>query len=215
MPKRQPFAWIAGLARGAAAAAVSVGLLAAPVASAENSPQEVVQQLNATLIGVMQEAGSLGYRGRLERLTPVLNASFNYPLMARIAVSKHWKDLSPEQRKTLSRLFAQLSSATFAARFDNYNGETFKIIDQSDAPRNTVLVTNHLIKSSGGFVALNYLLREFKSGWRIVDVYLDAKYSELAIKRSEFTSVINQDGFDASISEIQTRIVEIERSAGG
>ena len=223
MPEKRSKSLNQGLVgRVAAAVFLSIGLLLAapPTASfhavaAENSPQEVVEQMNATLIDVMREAGALGYQGRLAKLTPVLNASFNYPLMARIAVSKHWKDLSPDKKETLSKLFAELSSATFAARFDGYNGESFKIVDQSDRPRDTVLVTNHLVKSDGEVVALNYLLRQSNDRWRIVDVYLDSKYSELAIKRSEFTSVISQNGVDALISEIRTRIAKIQKSAGG
>ncbi len=206
------------LGRLAAAAVLSIGLLSfgpAPSGAAESSPQEVVEQLNAVIIDVMREADRLGYRGRLAKLSPVLNTSFNYPLMARIAVSQHWKSLSVEQKKTLSTLFARLSSATFAARFDGYSGEAFRIIDQAEQPRNTVLITNHLIQPSGDTVALNYLLRASKDRWRIIDVYLDAKYSELAIKRSEFTSVIAQDGFEALIAEIETRIAKIEKNAGG
>ncbi len=201
------------LTRLVAVALLSFGLAGA--AAAEESPSDLVRQLNAVLLEVMQNSGSLGYSGRLTKLTPVLESSFNYPLMARVAVSKYWRSLDSRQKQRLTSGFAKLSSATFAARFDNYNGERFRIVDESPKPRNTVLVTNHLVKASGDVVGLNYLLRKSKDRWRIVDVYLDSKYSELAIKRSEFTSVIANKGFEALISEIDLRVSEIARSAGG
>ena len=77
------------LARTAAAVVLSIGLLwfgPAPSGAAESSPQEVVEKLNSVLIDVMRKADTLGYRGRLAKLSPVLNTSFNYPLMARISV---------------------------------------------------------------------------------------------------------------------------------
>lgn len=194
-------------------ALLSFGL--AGTAAADDTPSDLVRQLNAALLEVMRNSGSLGYSGRLTKLTPVLESSFNYPLMARVAVSKHWRSLDKEQKERLTSGFAKLSSATFAARFDNYNGEKFRIVEESQKPRNTVLVTNHLVKASGDVVGLNYLLRKSNGRWRIVDIYLDSKYSELAIKRSEFTSVIANKGFEALISEIDLRVSEIARSAGG
>jgi phospholipid transport system substrate-binding protein len=186
---------------------------AAPSLAKAGPPSDLVAGLNATLIEVMKNAETLGFQGRLAKLEPALSRAFNYPLMARIAVSQYWKKLTPEQQKLLAQRFADLSAATFAARFDGYKGESFQIIEEVQRPRDTILVENHLIKANGEAVALNYLVRESSGRWWIVDVYLDAKFSELAIKRSEFTSVLSKRGFDALIAEIDTRISDMQKEA--
>ena len=45
--------------------------------------------------------------------------------------------------------------------------------------------------------------------WRIIDVYLDSKISEVAMRRSEYSQVVRDRGYDALITalEKQTRAV--------
>ena len=80
--------------------------------------------------------------------------------------------------------------------------------------KNTVLVANNLVKASCDVVPLNYLLRESDGSWRIVDVYLDAKYSELALKRSEYSSVVSREGFDALIGIMENKIATMALANG-
>ena len=78
--------------------------------------------------------------------------------------------------------------------------------------RNTVLVKTNLIKSDGSPVALNYLLRPSDGIWRIIDVFLDARFSELARLRADYTAVIKRDGFEKLINTIEARILELTSS---
>ena len=173
------------------------------------SPSDVVARLNDTLLSVMQEAEPLGFQGRFDRLAPELIGAFNLPAMASTAAGKHWKKLDTAQRKRLIDVFGRSSIATFAARFDGYSGETFKIIEETPGPRGSMLVRNKLIKNDGDSIEINYLLRVFHDRWRVVDVFLDAKYSEMALTRSEYTSVISNRGFDSLIRELEEKLARM------
>jgi len=180
-----------------------------PVVSAANisvTPRGIAEQLDAALIDAMRNAKTLGYQGRYDALAPVLERSFDFPFMARVAVGRHWRKMTETERSRLVDTFARLSIATFAARFKGYNGESFKILGEEQRPRGTIMVLNRLTKGSGGTVDLNFLMREAKDGWRIVDVFLDAKFSELAIKRSEYTGVVKRDGIDGLIAIMEQKI---------
>ncbi|MDH3596408.1 MAG: ABC transporter substrate-binding protein, partial [Rhodospirillales bacterium] len=85
-------------------------------------------------------------------------------------------------------------------------GEVFQVLGQEEGLHGTILVVNHLIKSDGEPIAINYLMRQTEGRWRIVDVFLKAKYSELAIKRSEYTSVYKRDGFARLIEIMEAKI---------
>lgn len=187
--------------------------LSQPV-SAQASASATVERLNSTLLAVMQQAKSLGYKGRYEKLAPVLSESFDFPLMARVSIGKHWDELDATQQAQLIESFSRLSVATFAARFDGYSGESFRVNGESDQRRNTVLVSNELIKASGEITPINYLLREINGEWRIIDIFLDAKYSELALKRSEYSSVVSREGFDRLLGVMEEKIADMA-SAGG
>ena len=191
-----------------------VALWLSPPVSAQASATATVERLNSTLLAVMQEAKSLGYQGRFEKLAPILSESFDFPLMARVAVGKHWDSLDAAQQKQLVESFSRLSVATFAARFDGYSGESFRVAGEADQRRNTVLVSNELIKSGGEAVPINYLLRKIDGEWRIIDIFLDAKYSELALKRSEYSSVVSRKGFDGLLGVMEEKIANMALTGG-
>lgn len=181
----------------------------APGSAAEEAPSDIVGRLNAALIEVMRSADELGFAGRYERLAPVLSEAFDFPLMARVSVGRHWRKLQDSDRERLVDAFGRMSIATFAARFDGYSGERFEVLGEEPAPREAVLVRNRLLKNDGEAVEINYLLKAAKGRWRVVDVFLDAKYSELAMKRSEYTSVIKNAGFEGLLRSLDEKIAEL------
>lgn len=196
------------------AAVVAVALVALGQTAGAGQPADAVEEINAALIDVMKNAESLGYEGRYERLAPVLDRHFNFPLMARVAVGRHWSELSDDQRQALIDRFARVSIATFAARFDGYSGESFRVKGEEPGLRGSILVKNDLVKSDGEAIPINYLLREADGHWQVVDVYLDAKYSELAMKRSEYSSVMRRKGFDGLMASIENEISKLASDSG-
>lgn len=187
---------------------VSIGCLIFIVfpASSASTPSERVAGLNATLLNVMQNASDLGYRGRYDKLQPVMTGLYNFKLMSRVAVGAYWKGLEDAKREQLIDAFSRMSIATYAARFDGYSGEKFEVVSSEKSVRDTMLVKTDLIKSDGTPVALNYLMRTLDGEWRIIDVFLDGRFSELARLRADYTAVIKREGFESLISTIEAKI---------
>jgi phospholipid transport system substrate-binding protein len=177
--------------------------------AAEPTPSEIVERLNAALIEVMREAEALGFQGRYQRLAPVLSQTFDFPFMARISAGGRWRALDEDTRGRFVEAFGKLSIATYAARFDGYGGERFEILSEVPGRRKTVVVRNHLVKSDGEAVAIDYLLKATEGRWRVVDVFLDGKYSELALKRSEYGAVIKNHGIAALIQSLDQKAAEL------
>lgn len=170
------------------------------------TPSERISGLNATLLDVMKNADDLGYRGRYDKLHPAMTELYDFSLMSRVAVGAYWKGLDKAKREQLIDAFSRLSIATYAARFDGYSGEKFELVSSEKSVRNTMLVKTNLIKSDGTPVALNYLTRTRDGEWRIIDVFLDARFSELARLRADYTAVIKREGFDSLIETIEAKI---------
>lgn len=189
----------------------AVGLVGQAQA-ATSSPSDVVARLNETVLSVMQDAKPLGFQGRFDRLAPELLGAFNFQVMASIAVGKYWSELDTAQRRRLIDVFGRTSIATYAERFDGYSGERFEVVEETPGPRDSVLVRNKLVKTADDSVEINYLLRQYDGRWRVVDVFLDAKYSEMALKRSEYTSVISNQGFDILIQSLEDKLEQMAGS---
>ncbi|HXP78174.1 MAG TPA: ABC transporter substrate-binding protein [Stellaceae bacterium] len=192
-----------------------VVLTVLPVSSSRAAAPAVdtIKGFYDTLLSVMQQAKTLGLKGRYEKLDPAIHKAFNLPLMTRLSVGPDWQKLSPEEQKSLTAAFSDLSVSTYAARFDGYSGEQFDV-DPNPTPTSGGLIVNtKLVQTSGEAVVLNYLMRDGDAGWQILDVYLKGTVSELATRRSEFSAVLRRDGADALVQLIQTRAADLKKSA--
>ena len=194
--------------RSAAGALVGIACLSGALAQA-SEPQQVVEQLHEILLEIMQNAGELGYEGRYERLEPVLEQSYDFPFMIRVALGPTWRELDERQRAELTELFTDMSVANYAARFDGFDGERFEILGEAPGPREAVLVQSRIVLPDDDPVELNYLLRESEDGWRIIDVLLDARYSELARQRAEFAAVLRDGGVPDLVATLERKIAQL------
>lgn len=177
------------------------------------SAADVIRNLNATFIQVMQQATTLGYAGRYQTLAPALATAYDFAEMARVSTGRHWRDLTDAQRAQLIEAFTAYSTATYAARFDGYSGERFDVLGEESAPAGATRVNNQIQQSSGDPIRIDYLLKEKDGQWRIVDVYLKSSISELALRRSEFTDLLAAKGFDGLIEKLETEAKSLEAGA--
>jgi len=183
---------------------------AAKAAAAEKHPAgKVVSRLHETLLGVMKEAKTLGYEGRYKRLSPVLHELFDLPFMAEKSVGRHWKAAGDANQRALVETFSRFTVANFAGRFDGYSGQSFRTLEVETSTHDTVLVRTRLDEPSEEGVALDYRLRQVDGGWRIVDIYLNGTVSELALRRSEYSSLIQREGFPALLKKLDERIQDL------
>ena len=57
-------------------------------------------------------------------------------------------------------------------------------------------------------VELNYRMMESQPGWRVIDIYLKGTVSELALRRSEYSSMIKREGFEHLVLSLEDKISE-------
>ena len=172
-----------------------------------DSPQQVVHNLQTSLLQAMREGEQLDYQARFEFLAPAIDQSHDIDMIIKtILGATFWSELSPEQQVLITDTFRQLSIATYAGRFTQYDGERFEITEQRELPRDQVLVRSQLIKGDGGSVNFDYVLHQLSGQWYIVNILFDG-VSDLAIKRSEYRAVLQRDGFSALIDMLEEKII--------
>jgi len=72
-------------------------------------------------------------------------------------------------------------------------------------PRDYVLVRSQLIRSNGDTVSFDYLLRQEKKDWKIINILADG-VSDLALRRVEYRSILKQKGFKVFIDMLKKKI---------
>lgn len=189
---------------------LGLGPLAAAPALAQQGATQAIERLNAALMDVMRNAG-VGYRGRAQRLQPVLVSTYDLAQMGQVAVGRTWAATPPDQQRQLVDLFTQSTVASYASRFNGYNGERFEVLGEQQAANGMVMVRTQIVRSNDRPVPINYLMRPQGNAWRVVDVFLDSAISEVARRRSEFGSVIARGGMESLLQTLRDRIAQIER----
>lgn len=188
-----------------------------PVALPQGGQAEasaVVERLQVGLIAAMKTAAGTAFEARVKALDPLIRSTFNLPLMARTSVGPFWDRMSEAQRSQFVDVFSRLSVAHYADRFKGFGGEKFELLGAQDGPRDSVLIETRLLVPDGDNVALNYLARPSDAGkWQIVDVFVDGSISELAVRRSEYTSILRGQGADGLIETLERKINQLARDS--
>jgi phospholipid transport system substrate-binding protein len=170
------------------------------------SPVPVIRSFYDVLLGAMKDGPKIGFAGRRDRLAPVIRQTFDFPAMTRLMVGPQWATIAPDVQKQLIDAFSAFSIATYANRFDDYSGERFEAQDDPvQAANGDAIVKSTLYLDKGDEVELDYLMRRGDGRWHVIDVYLSGTVSELATRRSEFSSVLRRDGAPALVELLQKR----------
>jgi phospholipid transport system substrate-binding protein len=192
-----------------ALAAALFALLAAP-AQAEEEAAPDLQPARATVDGFYVAldqvvTGDADVDARKTSLAPAIDAAFDLPFMGAKVLGRHWRKLDDPSRQRWLETFRDLTISTWASRFPAGSEIGFELRQVEPAARGTAMVHTHLVRSEDEPVEIHYRLRETPTGWKIIDIYLNGSVSELALRRSEYGSVIERDGFDSLVTSLSDR----------
>jgi len=177
------------------------------VADEPTGAKQTVDKLNAALIETMKNAKQLGYKGRSAKLDPIVKETHEFNAIAQIALGSHWKDLTDEQKKTFVDKLTELSVATYAAQFNSYAGEEFKYESEQGMKSNRVTLRYELVAPQEKPVKFEYVLGQVNNQWVIINIVVDG-ISDLALKKAQYTSVIEREGFESLLNKLNQKIID-------
>ena len=177
---------------------------------AANAPSEAdaaaarapVIELEDTLLSVMKRADELGFDGRLREITPVVEATFDLPFMARTSIGRIWNDLTDEVRARWVQSFTRYTTSKLADQFDGFSGQQFVLKGERPASRGTLIVMSRVERPGKDPVRLDFRLRKVGEGWLIIDIYGKGKVSEVALRRSEYKAILDKSGIEGLIESV-------------
>ena len=184
----------------------AIATFGSALAAGEDSAVDTVEKLHASLLEVMQKANELGFSGRVEKLYPVLDETFDFATIARIVTGQHWKKLDVEKQQRFVDTFSRLSAATYASNFSGFSGEQFKTL-KVDEKRGRYIVRTVIVKGDGEEVSLDYVVSDNDGMLQIVNVIAEG-VSDLSLKRADYTAVIDSEGFDSLLSKLDQKIAQ-------
>lgn len=200
---------------GAAAASCALAVVFPHRALAQTAtePAVLIQAFYDTLLEAMKRGPELGFEGRYQLVQPVLEATFDVATMCRIAIGPDWTAMSGDKKGALLEVFDRYTVTTYAARFRNFNNQSFEVGAVKEAGEDRILVETKLLRSNGEPIDLNYLFRRSDKGWRVIDVYLAGAISQMAQLRAEFSQSLRQGGADSLMASLEQKILDLKKEA--
>jgi phospholipid transport system substrate-binding protein len=183
-------------------------------AAAEGAATQTIARLNAALLDTLKQAETLGFAGRVEKLTPAVAAAFDVTFMAEKSIGRSWKTLSHADKARWLALFQEFTVANYAGNLDHFSGQRFEISGEEPNQNDTTVVHTKLVDPGSEDTELDYRLHDTPAGPKVVDIYLKGTVSQLALQRSDFTSVLERGGFEELVRTIRTKIDDLAAGRG-
>ena len=160
--------------------------------SADPGASAFIQKLGTEAINSFANKGQPKPQA-MAKFKELLNNGFDVPYIGRWVLGRHWNQASPQQQQEYQALFEQLIVKTYAERFVEYSGETFKITGSRPEGDTDTMVTTQVIRPNGPPVAVDWRVRKRDGGHKIIDVVVEG-VSMGVTQRQEFSSVIQSNG---------------------
>ncbi len=175
----------------------------APVAAQTADPARAqVQTLDDGLIAIMKGGSSLGTAGRASRIGPVVDQTFDIPLITRLSVGPDWVKVAPADQTALVAAMRRMTVGQYATNFSSWSGHTITIDRRIETRGADKLVRTTLSAPKEEAVPIAYRLRQSGGKWRVIDVYYRNAISQLATRRADFASVFARGGAKALIARL-------------
>ena len=117
-----------------------------------------------------------------------------------------WLASNGKSYPPISKLnWSQYSVSAYAHNFKDFSGESFAFVSEEETGRGGVIIHTNLQIPGEKDVKFDYQMKKKDDSWQIMNIIADG-VSDLALKRSEYTTVLSREGFDALIAKMNEKI---------
>ena len=169
-----------------------------------------IDALHSALLDNMKQSDTLGFDDRYKILAPVIENNFDTPLISKVILGRYWREMDAQAQKEFVALFQQLTTATYANRFDSYGEHRFSVITIETLKKQRYLVKTELVAKGEEAVSLDYIVQRSDSKWKIISVIANG-VNDLSLKRAEYGTVIREKGYESLVEDIRLKIKALQK----
>ena len=178
---------------------ISILLMISTISTA--SPEQAVDSFHLALVNAMQADSAVTRKTIIDK---AIDKYFNVQTIARISLGRNWRTLDSEKQSAYIALMTELISSSYTSRFNDYDGQTFVIVESSSIASNRTRVKS-VLNTNSEVVNLDYQLLTRDDTWRIYDIVANG-VSDLSLKRSNYAALFASGGLEAVIADIRDSI---------
>ncbi len=188
----------------------------APAARAQQSATDVVKSLVNPALQILGDTAT-PLKDRQQKLRSLVSADvFDFTSMARSALGIHWKNINSQQQQDFTQLFTAFLRDSYISRIADYSGQQVKVnfLGETDLGNGRTEVKTTIEQPGGKApIQVNYALRNANGKSLIYDITID-NISIAANYRNQFNRVINNQGFDALMTDLKSKQQGLDNQLG-
>lgn len=127
---------------------------------------------------------------------------FDYALMAKISLSKHYSKLSSDQAAKFSKAYEDALKNSFIANLKEYNDQEMKVVSMENPQPNRVYLKTKLISSDKDYPIDFKFYPKSNDNWLIYDIDI-LGVSLIQTYRSQFEDMVKNDDFDSILKKLK------------
>jgi len=185
------------------AAALLIVVVLAGSARADSGASDFIQRLTSKAVPELTDQ-SISVQERRNRFRHIMDDGFDMKAITRYVVGRYWRQASPPQQQELLSLARDYVVQLYADRFKDYSGVKVNISGERKEEGWTIVQT--VIDQPAGKPQVRLDWRVEASGGKpaVTDMIIEG-VSMVTTQRSEFASVIRQNGVDGLINLLKQR----------
>jgi len=186
-----------------------MALFVGTLAVAEELPPDVlINKITADVLEAVHSDSELraGDRQKVLALAEVkVLPHMDFARMARLAMGKHWRAATPDQREAVTQEFRQLLIRTYSNAIGSYKGQTLVVEPLHMEPADTdVKVQSKYVRPDSVPLSVDYAMWKTPEGWKIYDVSVEG-VSLAMTYRSEFSEEIKRSGLTGLLAKLREK----------
>lgn len=176
--------------------------------SAEDSPAKLVQDTSETVRSILlKENGSNTDAVRAE-VQQVIYPRFDFNRMTALAVGKHWKQATPEQKTSLSDEFRTLLTRTYFSTMLRYRDAKLNVKSDvllANEGKEATVKSDVVVGNAQQPVQIDYVLYNTdEGGWKVFNVSVEGA-SLVTVYRNQFGEEISKGGLDGLVQSLHNK----------
>lgn len=161
----------------------------------------VIEKFHAALLDTLKQGKALGIQGRYKKLEPEVDAAFDLKAMTQFTVGPKWSGMNDADRASVVAAFRRMTIASYASNFKEFKDQQFTLDQKVEVRGVDRIVKSQIIPKGEKPVNLRYRLREAGGAVRVIDVIYES-VSQIATRRSDFSSTVNEGGAPALVKKL-------------
>lgn len=189
--------------------AAALSLLAIPAAAASDRPSPEVaraqiQRLGDEALRILQQP-DVRLEERERQFRAILRDDFHLKLIGYLVLGHHRRQVSKPQLEQFMDLFSEFVLVRYSKLLGGYTDEKFVVTGARESGKRDVAVLSRIIPKRGDPLSVEWVVRKFERGPKIIDVRVE-NISMVIAQRDEFNAVIQRGGFDALIHSLRAQL---------